>query len=407
MSKIESSNTDQREATSRNNVDIPYFFDTRPNVRTTFFRLFMYVSEDSLFKILKSGLLRLSLPWNTNDVTECVARQATTQSEGVKEFGYLCFSANPHSPAMWGLYADRSKGACLAFDFEVQSDEDDSSGRYDILDKGAFFYSRDVIRRIEYSEDRLPSVSKQDERFDTSFFFRKSREWEHEKEYRILYRLGLNDTVTIDREEGSPVPRFYVRGMISHLSAIMLGTRFPYQIEEVKALMREYENDSELNQLGYSEKKVRVMKVNFDDKTFAFNSDIAFNPDIRATLNKDRLEYFLNSSWKHVRGENGCSFTGLTGDAYQVDSIYSIRYNEDEEYYLARKKREDSELSLSLFRMRKDGEMGVISVVHPKLLAHIYQKAMADGVANKVTPQPTVFTISPEHAEQIRSMANK
>ena len=120
MSDIESSNADQRETTSRNNVDIPYFFDTHPNVRTTFFRLFMYVSEDSLFKILKSGLLRLSLPWNTNDVTECVAQQATTQSEGVKEFGYLCFSANPHSPAMWGLYADRSKGACLAFDFEVQ-----------------------------------------------------------------------------------------------------------------------------------------------------------------------------------------------------------------------------------------------------------------------------------------------
>ena len=407
MSEIKSSDANQREATSRNNVDVPYFFDTRPNVRTTFFRLFMYVSEDSLFKILKSGLLRLSLPWNTNDVTECVARQATTQSEGVKEFGYLCFSANPHSPAMWGLYADRSKGACLAFDFEVQSDEDDSSGRYDILDKGAFFYSRDVIRRIEYSEDRLPAVSKQDERFDTSFFFRKSREWEHEKEYRILYRLAQNDTVTIDREEGSPVPRFYVRGMLSHLSAIMLGTRFPYQIEEVKALMREYENESELNQLGDSEKKVRVMKVNFDDKTFAFNSDIAFNPDIRTTLNEARLEYFLNSSWKLARGENGYSFTGLTGDDYRLDSVYCLRYNEDEEYYLARKKSEDSELELSLFRLRKDGEIGVISVVHPGLLAEIYKKAMADAFANKVIPQPTTFTISPEHAEQIRSMVNK
>lgn len=388
-------------------MDVPYFFDTRPNVRTTFFRLFMYVSEDSLFKILKSGLLRLSLPWNTNDVTECVAQQATTQSEGVKEFGYLCFSANPHSPAMWGLYADRSKGACLAFDFEVQSDEDDSSGRYDILDKGAFFYSRDVIRRIEYSEDRLLAVSKQAERFDTSFFFRKSREWEHEKEYRILYRLAQNDTVTIDREEGSPVPRFYVRGMISHLSAIMLGTRFPYQIEEVKALMREYENESELNQLGFSEKKVRVMKVNFDDKTFAFNSDIAFNPDIRTTLNEERLKYFLNSSWKHVRGENGYCFTGLTGKTYRLHSIYNIRYNEDEEYYLAREKSEDSELSLSLFRKRKDGEIGVISVVYPGLLAEIYKKAMADAFAKKVIPQPTTFTISPVHAEQIRSMVNK
>ena len=388
-------------------MDIPYFFDTHPNVRTTFFRLFMYVSEDSLFKILKSGLLRLSLPWNTNDVTECVAQQATTQSEGVKEFGYLCFSANPHSPAMWGLYADRSKGACLAFDFEVQSDEDDSSGRYDILDKGAFFYSRDVIRRIEYSADRIPAVSKQDERFDTSFFFRKSREWEHEKEYRILYRLGVNDAVTIGREEGVTVPRFYVRGMLSHLSAIMLGTRFTYQIEEVKAQMKAFTDDSEGDELGYSVRRVNVMRVKFDNKTFAFNSDIDFKPDIRSTLNEDCLEYFLNSSWKRVRGENGYCFTGLTGKTYQLDSIYNIRYNEDEEYYLAREKSEDSELSLSLFRKRKDGQMGVISVVHPKLLAHIYEKAMADGIANKVTHQSTPFTISPEHAEQIRSMVNK
>lgn len=389
---IKPSITEQREKTQRNNVNVPYFFDTHPNVRTTFLRLFMYVSEDSLFKILKSGLLRLSLPWNTNDVTECVAQKATTQSEGVKGFGYLCFSASPHSPAMWGLYADRSRGACLAFDFEVQPNETDSVERYDILDRGAFFYNRDIIRRIEYNNDRLPAVEIRKEEFDTSFFFRKSTEWKHEKEYRILYRLEMNDTVTIGREKGVTMPRFYVRGMLSHLSAIMLGTRFPHQIEEVKALMKEYVDDSKSDSLGYSVKNVKVMKVNFDDVTFAFNSGIDFKPDVNATLNDERLLYLLQGSWKKAHCENTNNFTGLTNEDYHLESVYSLRYNDDEEYYIAKMMGEEKSLDLSLFRKRKDGEMGLISVVHPVLLAEIYKKA-ADVIVNNLTPQPCPLNV--------------
>ena len=70
-----------------------YFYNTTPSspVLTCFFRLYMYTDEKALFSILRSGELRLSLPWNTNDVTECVAQKATEQSEGVKRYGYLCF----------------------------------------------------------------------------------------------------------------------------------------------------------------------------------------------------------------------------------------------------------------------------------------------------------------------------
>lgn len=406
MSKPESINAEPSEETSKNNVEIPFFFDTRAAVRTSFLRLFMYVSEESLFKILKSGLLKLSLPWNTNDVTECVAQHSSSQSEGVKSFGYLCFSANPHSPAMWGLYADRSRGACLAFDFEIEDQENTPHKVYNILDKGTRFYSSKRIRPIEYTEDRLEPVAKEEENYDISFFFRKSNEWSHEREYRILYRLGLDNAVTIGREEGVPVPRFYVSGMLSHLSAILLGTRFPYQIEEVKALMKEHVNDSGFENLGYSDNFVRVMKVKFGDKSFAFDSDINFKPYIRATLNDKHLDYFLSSSWKKKRVENGNDFIALTGSDYQLDYIYCIRYNEDEEYYIARKKSKEDELELSLFRKKKDGEIGVISVVHPNLLEKIFQNAMASAIANGTQTQASLRTIPPEHAEEISRMAN-
>lgn len=406
MSKPESINAEPSEETSKNNVEIPFFFDTRAAVRTSFLRLFMYVSEESLFKILKSGLLRLSLPWNTNDVTECVAQHSSSQSEGVKSFGYLCFSANPHSPAMWGQYADRSRGACLAFDFEIEDQENTPHKVYNILDKGTRFYSSKRIRPIEYTEDRLAPVAKEEENYDISFFFRKSNEWSHEKEYRILYRLGLDNAVTIGREEGVPVPRFYVSGMLSHLSAILLGTRFPYQIEEVIALMKEYVNDSGFENLGYSDDCVRVMKVKFNDKSFAFDSDINFNPDMRATLNDEHLDYFLYSSWDKKRVENGNDFIALTGSDYQLDYIYCIRYNEDEEYYIARKKSKEDELELSLFRKKKDGEIGVISIIHPTFLEQIFKKAMGSAIANGTQTQSSLLTIPPEHAEEIRRMAN-
>ena len=224
MNKVDSK---QRKRMQKNNVSTAYFFDTSPNIRTTFLRLFLYVSEDSLFKILRTGKLKLSLPWNTNDVTECVAQKASFQSEGVKSFGYLCFSANPHSPAMWGLYANRSKGACLAFDFEVERENNASHEVYKILDRGTYFYSSKQIRPIEYKKDRIPPVSKKEEAFDISFFFRKSKEWEHEKEYRMIYRLGDADDVSTEKENNILVTRFYVDGFLKHLSAIMLGVRFP------------------------------------------------------------------------------------------------------------------------------------------------------------------------------------
>ena len=38
--------------------------------------------------------------------------------------------------------------------------------------------------------------------------------------------------------------------------------------------------------------------MKFDDKSFAFVSDIDFKPDLRAILNEEHLDYLLGSSWE-------------------------------------------------------------------------------------------------------------
>lgn len=386
-------NKDKKRA--KNNSRSPYLYATSSNINTSILRLFMYTSEDSLFKILQTGKLRLSLPWNTNDVTECVAQKAYAQSEGVKEFGYLCFSANPHSPAMWGQYADRSKGACLAFDFEVSKEEPAPVTTYRILDKGAYFENGNTfkLRAIEYKSDRLKPVSKRDEPYALEFFARKSKEWEHEKEYRLLYRLNDSTSVSPGREKEAKMPKFYVDGLLSHLSAIMLGTKFPHEIAEVRAQMQEFCSNAEKKgiHLGYSPNSIRIMNVEFDDRSFAFKSEIDFYPSINITINHKRILHLQTSAdWTNEIDENyEGTFQGITSLEYDIRNIYYNQYNEDEIYYIAKAK--GNEGKISFFRKNKKGQLGVISVIHPDLLKIIYDKAAEHATANK---PHNIFTIN-------------
>lgn len=397
-------NSKRRKRTQKNNVGTAYFFDTYRNVNTTILRLFLYVSEKSLFKILETGKLRLSLPWNTNDVTECVAQKVNYQTEGIKGFGYLCFSANPHSPAMWGLYADRSKGACLAFDFEVMLEKGTRTPVYKILDKGTYFYSIKSIHPIEYNKNRLPAATKEEEKNNTSFFFRKSEEWKHEREYRILYRLGDDKNVSIGKEDGVSLPRFYVDGLLSNLSAIMLGTRFPHEIEEVKAQLKEYsrlasENNS---QLEYEVDNLNIMKVCFDDRSFAFKSEVGFLPSLKRILNDETLDFLFNNTWEIFCCERECDFTALTGKKFE-DKAYRIVYKPNEVYYLAKEETSTSEQGVCLFRKKEDGEMGVIWVVHPNLLQSMYEKAMSTSIAERFQHENSARKLSPE---KLRNISN-
>lgn len=215
-------------------------------------RLYMYVTAESLFAILKSGKLKLSHPWKTNDITECLAQNELGLRYDIKKFGYLCFSSDPTSPAMWGYYAERGKGACLVFDFDVIEVQ---KNVFELVFDGTLDVDHPIyVRKVMYGETRCPRNTKGDE------FFCKSKEWEHEEEYRIVLDL---DNEAVDVEAVHTVREVslahYFNGLLNYMCGVILGPRFVGEETEIKSYlkhcfpkkMKEYICEDGLFHLGF------------------------------------------------------------------------------------------------------------------------------------------------------------
>jgi hypothetical protein len=86
-----------------------------------------------------------------------------------KHFGVLCLTANPNHKLMWGIYADGHRGFVLEFNTENPR-----------------FALSDGLHRIVYSTTPPtydPAVGSQ------GWWKVKSKDWEHEDEYRIVSKL--------------------------------------------------------------------------------------------------------------------------------------------------------------------------------------------------------------------------
>ncbi len=193
----------------------------------TYIRLYLYVKPESLIPLLSSKRIHLSKPWNTNDVTECVQQNKETQSEEIKGYGYICLSCRCDSSAMWGYYADSSKGACLAFDFPVEKIK---KGQYRLLDDNyTVEKASKIIRAVEYRENRFKGN-------DTlSLLHRKAIEWAHEEEYRIAIPL---EQAQYETSENYTNICFYNNIIFKHLSHIILGVHSPHECSNIKAILQ-------------------------------------------------------------------------------------------------------------------------------------------------------------------------
>lgn len=74
----------------------------------------------------------------------------------------VCFSENPDSILMWSYYADKHQGVCLKFDFSQD----------ETIKKNC--------HKVVYSDLYNPSAK------PFKIYFTKSRQWEHEQEWRIV-----------------------------------------------------------------------------------------------------------------------------------------------------------------------------------------------------------------------------
>lgn len=241
-------------------------------------KLCMYVSEQSLMQIIEKERLRLSCPWRTNDVTECVAQDNFLQSNIVKNFGYICLSAKWDSPKMWGLYAERSRGACLIFEFDVIKLNEET---YELLEDGmSALNDRLLIRKVRYSDTRSKSG-------DADILYRKSSTWSDEFEYRILFDLSAGfkgEIETCNTPNGVRVDYYYSE-LLRDLRTIVLGPSCRYNEVEIRSVIENKTRDL---------KRVKCCELD------SISYETQLLPDIhscmvdRADFSPDKFEYRVN-----------------------------------------------------------------------------------------------------------------
>lgn len=222
-------------------------------------RLYLYVTEDALINILREGKLNISKPWGTNDITEGVKQGEEKQKENIKEFGYICLSETCTSPAMWGYYADRSRGACLAFTFDLNTSDEKT---FYVLVKGKMSLKNPIIiKKVEYSKERVSCDNIDD------LIFRKSEDWSHEKEYRIKIDLSSVDFVETKDKLNQINYIFKTDLIMEYLRGIILGANCKKEKSEIDGIIRSIKG-SKIHQ------PIQVIRAKMNKSNFEFDVPI-------------------------------------------------------------------------------------------------------------------------------------
>jgi len=260
-----------------------------------FIRLYLYVKPEALIPLLSSKRIHLSKPWNTNDVTECVLQNKEKQSEQIKEYGYICLSCRCNSAAMWGYYADSSRGACLAFDIPVEKSK---QGQYILLDKNFTVQSDSKrIRAVEYKENRVR------ENNPLTLLHRKALEWSHEEEYRIA--IPLEQAKNESSEDYAKIC-YYDDYLFTHLSHVILGVHSQHECSDIKAVLQNLKIE-----------KVNVTRASFSPQYFSY-----LIPDTTYTLNR----HLISDNYAYVINKEIEDWTPIYKDPQTVMSLMIYKY---------------------------------------------------------------------------------
>lgn len=279
-------------------------------VKIHLMRLFLYVNEDALTDILTEQRVRISCPWKTNDATEAVAAHETVRSTKVNEVGYICLSAVCDSPAMWGHYANRAKGACLVFDFNVFPAQE---RQFEILKNGMSRSIPTWIQEIKYEDNRAVShvINQWNNEKEPNFdlLTTKSKDWEREREYRIFYYLEhINpDNIEIPKEKNLSDVNYYDREILTNLSGIILGVNSNISPHAITTVLSNIKKRNKQNGAKYPifipVDDITIVKANYHETKFDYEvnlEDIEHRHEILINKYKSNLQsahwhrFFIN-----------------------------------------------------------------------------------------------------------------
>lgn len=200
--------------------------------------LYNYTSiNKNTIKLIKNHSLWFS---HTNNFNDPVDPSIKLFNRNSGEYNYLldsikvaCLTTDNKNTVMWGHYADKHKGICIEYDISSI-----------LLDKNKNDF---IIRKINY--DRTAMINEDINNVNNieldylnllmDLFSIKSKEWEYEDEYRILYYDSER------RKNGLVVPL--------PIKSIYFGTETP---EDDKELIRNIAEDIECYELKFDDKEL-------------------------------------------------------------------------------------------------------------------------------------------------------
>lgn len=297
-------------------------------VQTDLLRLFYYVDEKGLSDIIRNHRIKLSCAWRTNDATEALARKKTQRSDSICRWGYVCFSAVPDSPAMCGYYADRSRGACLIFDFNILPRK---HGQFFLLYGGKSRLNQPTwLYEIKYSERRAASTVLELNVENMDLLLTKSKDWQHEREYRMFWNISSIDEKNIVTSGDGEVLNalYYDDWILSNLSGIILGVNSPLSVQEVETEIRLAKKRDDTVK-GKEQLKnafsgsVHVVRARYNDTKFAFVTDYEKISPRQDAFNYAFLIYLEKAEWREEYiGMWSCGADWGAGGVLNQSSVY-------------------------------------------------------------------------------------
>ncbi len=219
--------------------------------------VYLYASWQAVESILHTGQMKATLPERCNDLCDMLPpwsneRQGERCLRNAREHNYkamFCFSLTPNSAVMWGHYAERGKGAVLKFDLPVFLKRDEQPHLEE-----SYMGTGQVIMRIgecvyPYRSGRMVGVknlylqkvcySARRRQFCSpiesysgylQFLSTKGKEWEYEKEVRIL--MDRQNSLFCVRDGN-----YYSSELMKYFSGISLGPIAEVRRDDVQKLL--------------------------------------------------------------------------------------------------------------------------------------------------------------------------
>ncbi|MEI0702624.1 DUF2971 domain-containing protein, partial [Brachyspira intermedia] len=230
-----------------------FYYEIRNNSLYNYTR----VNKDTLRSILNNTLW-CSNTKNFNDPVDPYIRNFRKEEQN-KFYDYLlekikiaCLTTHNDNTLMWSHYADKHQGICIEYDINKILNENNDKILIKKISYNKIMISYDTF--INKQKKSINSVLIDNKTIDniTDLFTIKSKEWEYEDEYRILF---------YDEENKNP------NGTLINLpiKSICFGVQTSKEDKELVYNLVKSINEKNRNKNGKKYKRIKLYEAHLDD----------------------------------------------------------------------------------------------------------------------------------------------